>query len=140
MLPPACQAGGRKRRASEPTSGSQGASTPANVATKPMLTRIITGRSGKPSSPRTRSAREERGTASERIAMASGLQPNAWIDHGVKDIDQKIDDYDHGPSEQHHGLHHREIAERDALIEQASDTGAGKKRFPHNAHITQDEK
>src|SRR5215470_12281198 len=98
MLPPACQAGGRKRRASEPTSGSQGASTPANVATKPMLTRIITGRSGKPSSPRTRSAREERGTASERIAMASGLQPNARIDHRVEDVDQEVHDHDHASS------------------------------------------
>src|SRR5215467_16236886 len=99
MLPPACQAGGRKRRASEPTSGSWGASTPANVATKPMLTRIIIGRIGKPSNPRTRSPREERGTTSERIAMASGLQPNTSTDHCVKDIDQQIHDTDHATSE-----------------------------------------
>src|SRR5262249_15662191 len=93
-VPPLCQAGGRKRHARLPTYGTKGASALAKKATKAKRARMRTGTSGKPSS-RMKSKRDGRPTASERILMASGLQPDARIDHRIEDVDQQVHQDDH---------------------------------------------
>src|SRR5262249_26942829 len=140
-LPPVCQAGGWKRAASEPISGSKGATKLANVAVKAMPARISTGTSGNPLSPRMSSVREVRGTAtSERIAMASALQPDAWIDHRVKDVDQQVHHHDHRSAEQNDGLDHGKVAEGDALVEQPADAGPGEHRLHDDGNVDHDDK
>src|SRR6516162_10505805 len=60
-----------------------------------------------------------------RALMGSAPQSNARIDHGVDDVDQQIDDHDHGAPHDHHALYHREVAEGDPLIEEPPDPGPG---------------
>src|SRR5262245_994922 len=116
MSPPCCQAGGRKRAARLPISGSCGATQSANIANSAMPPRINVGSTGKPSSRRG-AKREETSAASVCTLMPLTLKPNARIDHGVEDVDQQVDDDDHGAAQQNDRLHHREIAGGDALVE-----------------------
>src|SRR4029453_16046472 len=138
MLPPACQAGGRNRAASEPISGSWGASALAKTATKAMPTRMNVGSMGKPSD-RARAKREGSSTASVCIAMPSPLQSNARIDQGVEDVDQQVHRHDHDAAQQDHGLHDGEVAERDTLVEQPADAGPGKHGLHHHRHVDHDD-
>ena len=45
------------------------------------------------------------------VLMASPLQSDAGIDHGVEDVDQQVHHHDHGAAHHHDALHHREVAE-----------------------------
>src|SRR5258705_12880731 len=58
------------------------------------------------------------------MASLSG-QPDAWVDVGVEDVDQKVHEYDHDASEHNDALYEREIALEDALVEQPPDAGPG---------------
>src|SRR5262245_453218 len=133
MLPPACQAGGRKRATSEPISGSCGANEPANTATSAMPVKISVGSSGNPS--RRKAMRGLSSIAGVSIAMASLLQSDAWIDQGIKDVDQQVHHHDHGAAEQHDGLHHGKVAKGDALVKQSTDAGPGEHGFHHHGNV-----
>src|ERR1700686_5076597 len=100
VLPPLTQNGGLKRAVRLPISGLCGASWLAKTATMAMPARISNGISG--TSPRRsarmeakRGVRDGRRTISAGMVIASGLQPDAWIDHRVEDVDEQVDDDDH---------------------------------------------
>src|SRR5215467_6877263 len=99
---------------SAPSSGLCGASSSANTAISAIEQRIKVGSTG--NAPRRRETRGASGMASVPIAMTLFLQSDARIDHGIKDVDQQVDHHDHRPAQEHHCLHHREVAEGDALI------------------------
>src|SRR5215831_14217391 len=109
-LPPVCQNGGLKRAARLPTSGLWGASTLAKIATSAIAIRIRVGINGK--SPSRKETRRHRNRAATAMASAWVLidrplpfQPDAGVDHGVKNVDQQIHHYDHGASQHDDALH-----------------------------------
>ena len=51
----------------------------------------------------------------------------------------RFTDHDHGAAQQHHGLDDREVAERDALVEQPADAGPGEHRLHHHGHVDHDD-
>src|SRR5215510_119071 len=121
VLPPVIQAGGRKRSDSVPTSGLWGATNSAKIARKASTTRIRIGITGRPS---TRKAARRQATVSPAARLGAGaltLIADPRVDVGVEDVDDDVDDDDHGAAQHDRGLHHREVAERDALVEQAAD-------------------
>src|SRR5262249_46265199 len=65
---------------------------------------------------------------SSRVETMAHLlgQANAWIDVGVKEVDDKIDQYDHDPGLHDDPLHERKIALEDTLVKQPTDAGPGK--------------
>jgi hypothetical protein len=56
--------------------------------------------------------------------MSSALQANAGIDQGVEDVDQQVDQHDHGAADDDDALDDREIAEGDALVEQPAEAAS----------------
>src|SRR5205809_4404184 len=116
-LPPACHAGGRKRSPSVPTSGLEGAIASAKIAISATATMIAVGMTGKPSARNGAAKRQARVRVAERLPCISDPR----VDNGVEDVHQEIDDHDHRAAQQDRRLHHREVAEGDALVEQAAD-------------------
>src|SRR5438270_6280513 len=144
VLPPVCQNGGLKRAARLPTSGLWGASTFAKIAMKATPTRIKVGMKGK--SPSRREVRRHRKRAARAMVSAwvligaLPLQPDARIDHGVQYVDEQIHRYDHGAAHYYDALNHREVAERNAFVEQPPDAGPRKYGLYDNGHIDHDHK
>src|SRR5262249_34075604 len=116
MLPPCCHAGGRKRSPSSPTCGSCGAMKSAKIASTANTSRMLIGNSGRPS--RRNDARRP---GNVRTAARLTLIANPRIDHGVREVHREVDDHDHEPTEDDRRLHHGEVAERNALVEQPPD-------------------
>jgi len=89
VLPPIAQNGGLKRAVRTPTSGLCGANWLAKTAIKAMVARIPIGIRGTSPSliARTAAKRGVRGDGSRMtsagVLMASALQPDARIDHGI---------------------------------------------------------
>src|SRR2546429_5266832 len=126
-VPPSCQAGGRKRSPSAPTSGSWGASTLAKTATSTSTERISTGKTGKPSL-RKEAKRQASVSAAARLLPAAGPLPfiaDPRVDHGIEHVHHEVDGDDHRAAEQHDGLDHGEVAERDPLVQEAPDARPG---------------
>src|SRR5216684_4218696 len=144
VLPPFTQKGGLNRAVRLPISGLCGASWLAKTATRAMIPRISSGTTG--TSP-SRSARiaAKRGAGGGRrmtsagMVMASALQPDARVDHGVKDVDEQVDDDDHRAAQDDDALDDREIAEGDALIEQPPDARPGEHDLHHDGDIDHDD-
>src|SRR5262250_385959 len=94
VLPPVTQNGGLKRAVRLPISGLCGASWLAKIAASAIVARIAVGMIGK--SPRRkrriaakRGGRGSRMTSAGKV-MASALQPDPRVDHGVQDVDQQV--------------------------------------------------
>ena len=112
---------------SAPTSGSTGAMTSAKIATKASAAGCD-GDDGKAAhAERGEAPRQgQSGRGSAGLMTTSGrLVPSArtagWrsslvadprVDHRVENVDQQVDDDDHGAGEQHRGLHDGERASR----------------------------
>src|SRR3954453_3360935 len=138
-VPPFIQNGGLKRAVSIPTSGLCGARNSAKIATKAIVPRISTGNSGK-SPRRNRRSAAKRGTPVGRRAtsvkrLMSGPQSDTRINDRVKDVNQKVHDDDHRPAQDHDSLDDREVAERDALIEQPANAGPGEHGLDDDSDI-----
>src|SRR5690348_16200769 len=52
-------------------------------------------------------------------------KPDTWIDVGVEDVDNQIDQHEHDPGFHDDALHKREVALENALVEQPSDARPG---------------
>src|SRR5689334_14533030 len=98
------------------------AKTAANTSTD----RMVIGTSGRPSM-RTPGIRSAIGSDATGLGLGAGLTliADPRVDDGVEEIDHQVDDHDHGAREQHGGLHDREVAEGDALVEQPADARPG---------------
>src|SRR6266705_771094 len=110
----------------------------ANTAASVNGTRMSRGRSGKSRTHRrtwlgawTSNAR---GAAVVDMASLSG-QPDAWVDVGVKDVDQQVDEHDHDAGEHNNALHEGEIALEDALEQQPADAGPGEHHFDDDGGV-----
>src|SRR5262249_5623364 len=68
----------------------------------------------------------------------SGSQSDTGINHGVENVNQQIDHYDHGTAHQYNALDDREVAEGDAFIKQPADAGPGEYDFDDGRHIYHD--
>src|SRR4051794_19607870 len=140
--PRAIQNGGLKRAVSIPTSGLCGARKSAKIATNAIVPRISTGRSGKSPSRKRRSAAKRDGPAGRRATsvkrLMSSPQSDTRIDDRVKDVNHKIHENNHCAAQDHDPLDDREVAERDALIEQPPDTRPGEHGFDDNRDIDHD--
>src|SRR3989338_5614341 len=97
----------------------------AKIAASATVTRIAVGTSGNPSIRKGAARRQAR----VRVAARLPFIPDPRVDDGVQDVHQEVDDHDHRPAEQDRRLHHREVAEGDALVEQAAHAGPGKHRL-----------
>src|SRR5262249_42958372 len=68
-------------------------------------------------------------------------QANAWIDVGVKEVNDQIDQYDHDPGLHNDPLHERKIALEDTLVQKPTNAGPGKddlddhRRIDHHNEI-----
>src|SRR5437763_648147 len=118
-LPPCCHAGGRKRSPSRPTWGSWGTITSAKIARRASTARMVIGTIGQPS--RRKDARRPGNARTAALALI----PDPRIDHGVHEVHREIDDHDHHAAENRRRLHHGEVAEGDALVEQPADARPG---------------
>src|SRR5919201_2838788 len=116
VLPPCCHAGGRKRSPSSPTCGSCGAITSAKIASTANTSTMAIGKIGRPS-------RRSAGRRHAVVTVAARLPfiADPRIDHGVHEVHREVDDHDHHAAENHRRLHHRKVAEGDALVEQSPD-------------------
>src|SRR6516165_6416972 len=65
-------------------------------------------------------------------------QANAGIDIGVEDVDDQIDQHDHDPGLHDDALHEREVALKDALIEEPSDTRPSEDHLDDHSRIDHD--
>src|SRR6266851_618392 len=147
VLPPVAQSGGLKRAVRLPISGLCGASWLANTATRAMPTRITKGiigtspsRSARMAVKRgARGARDGSTMTSAGVLMASALQPDARIDHGIQDVDEQVHDHDHEAAQDHDALDDREVAEGDALVEEPPDARPGEHRLHHHGDIDHDD-
>src|SRR5229473_899478 len=147
VLPPFTQNGGLNRAVRLPISGLCGASWLAKTATRAMLTRITKGMIG--TSPSRAARRAEKrgapgvcdgsGMTSAGMLMASALQPDARIDHGVQDVDEQVHDDDHEAAQDHDALDDWEVAEGDALVQQPPDARPGEHRLYHHGDIDHDD-
>src|SRR5215813_3143 len=67
-------------------------------------------------------------------------QANAGVDIRIENVDDEIDDYDHDPGFHDDALHEREIALKDALVEQSANTGPGKDHLDDDRGVDHDDK
>src|SRR5439155_10856917 len=147
VLPPFTQNGGLNRAVRLPISGLCGASWLAKTATKAIPTRITSGIIG--TSPSRAARRTEKrgasgvcdgsGMTSAGMLMASALQPDARIDHGVQDVDEQVHDHDHEAAQDHDALDDWEVAEGDALVQEPPDARPGEHRLHHHGDIDHDD-
>src|SRR3974377_542531 len=66
-------------------------------------------------------------------------QANAWIDVGVKEVDDQIDQDDHHSGLHNYPLHEGKVALEDALVEQPPDAGPGKDHLYDHRRIDHDD-
>src|SRR3954453_11199761 len=141
--PRAIQNGGLKRAVSIPTSGLCGARNSAKSATKAIVPRIATGRTGKFPSRKRRSAAKRDGPlgrcATSVKRLMSSPQSDTRIDNRVENVNHQIHHDDHRAAQDHDPLDDREITERDPLIEQPSDTGPGEHGLDDDRDIDHDD-
>src|SRR2546421_3175384 len=130
VLPPCCHAGGRKRSPSRPTWGSWGAITSAKIARSASTARMVIGTIGQPS--RRKDARRP---GNARTAALLALITDPRIDHGVHEIHREVDAHDHHAAEDDRRLHHREVAEGDALVEQPPHARPGEDRLDDDGDV-----
>src|SRR5438046_1854802 len=115
VLPPCCQAGGRKRSPSSPTWGSWGAMKSAKIASRASVPRMTMGKAGRPS---RRERKEARRQATVSAAARLPFITDPRVDDGVQEVHREVDGHDHRAAENDRRLHDGEVAERDALVEQ----------------------
>src|SRR2546425_1749367 len=94
VLPPCCQAGGRKRSPSSPTWGSWGAITSAKIASSASTARMVMGTIGQPSR-----RKEARRPGNARTAARLAFITDPRIDDGVHEVHREVDDDDHDAAE-----------------------------------------
>src|SRR5688572_29632130 len=137
MLPPADQAGGLKRWPREPISGLWGAMKSARAATTTRVTRMPIGTHGSPSVLARRDASRKPSVIEGIGAAGAGLTliADPRVDDRVQDIDDQVDDDDHGAAQQDGGLHDREVAEGDALVEQPADARPREDGLHHHGDV-----
>src|SRR6266480_4346647 len=133
-LPPACHAGGRKRSPSVPTSGLWGAMASARIATSATVTMIAVGMTG---NPPVRSAAKRQ--ARLRLWARLPFIADPRIDDGIEDVDDQVDHHDHRAAQEHRRLHHREVTEGDAFVEEAADAGPREDRLHHHGDVDHDD-
>src|SRR6185437_7065040 len=105
---------------------------PANTAISTKGTRIASGSTGTSRPMRKRFSPPPstltRGFVGWRRVVDMGTlsgEPDAWIDIGVEDVDEEIDQHDHDPGFHHDALHKREVTLEDSLVQQPADAGPG---------------
>src|SRR5262245_16946176 len=98
-----------------PTWGSCGAMKSARMATRVTNMMMRIGISAT-ASIRIEARREGQVWGSVAVRLAFIADPR--VDDGVEHVHDQVDDDDHGSAEEHGGLHHGEIAEGDAFIEE----------------------
>src|SRR5262245_18763768 len=127
-LPPACQAGGRKRSPSTPISGSHGAMTLAKIAARATVARISVGMTGN-DSERNAASRQasvrpaDRLMSMTRLIVSPSLVADSRVDGGVEHVDDQVDDDDHGPAQHDGAVDHGQVPEGARLEGQAADAG-----------------
>src|SRR5712692_11947620 len=114
----------------------------ANTAASVNGTRMSRGRSGKSRTHRRTWlgawTSNTRGAAVVDMASLSG-QPDAWVDVGVKDVDQQVHEHDHDAGEHDNALHEGEIALEDALVQQATNARPGKDHLDDDGGVDHDD-
>src|SRR2546425_11878303 len=147
--PPSIQNGGSNTPAPFTGSvGSCGAMRSAQIATSmrpPRMTMAARGASraalitdlSLPAAARSEASRVSAGMVAIVTYLvswfpSSSREPDSRVDEGVEDVHDQVDPHDHEAGHDHDALHQREIALKDALVEQAADTG------PREDHLDDD--
>src|SRR5689334_22617333 len=93
----------------------------AKKAVTTSATRTRTVKISRPSR-RKAASRQTHGIPAALLGLAVlTLIADPRVDDRVHDVDQQADDDDHRTVHEHGGLHHGEVAERDALVDQPPD-------------------
>ena len=101
-LPPACQAGGRKRAPRRADLGIVGREHVGEDRDEGEPDEDGDRHQREALEPRRRSDARGQGDGFRTHGQRrSALQPDARVDHGVEDVDQQVDDDDHGAAQQH---------------------------------------
>src|SRR5262249_19640600 len=111
--------------------GSWGAIRSANPATSRRERRIVSGSSGhcrarashsrRSATPAGAAARAARNCSVTNAMRHLFGQADTRVDVAVEDVDQQVDDDDHDAGLHHDALHEREVALKNALVQQPAD-------------------
>src|SRR5215469_4565328 len=111
----------------------------ANGSTGSCRARVLQWRGTLANSRETTGTGEARVSSMvETMAHLSG-QANAWIDVGVKEVDDQIDQHDHDPGLHYHPLHEWKVALEDPFVEKPANAGPGEDHLDDYSRIDHDD-
>src|SRR5215510_2299157 len=104
----------------------------AKIAVRAMTLRMMMGTSATAS---TRMEVSRQGQVWGSVAARLAFIADPRVDDGVEHVHDQVDDDDHDSAQQHRGLDDGEIAEGDALVEEAPHPGPREDGFHDHGHV-----